>query len=497
MKNLMVLGTSSGAGKSLVTAAFCRWFSNRGLKVAPFKAQNMSNNSYVTEDGGEIGRAQAVQAECARVTPEIHMNPVLLKPSGDNKSQAVVQGRSIGNFAAREYYGQREKLETAIRSSYESLKTRHDLLVIEGAGSPVEINLKQYDLVNMSAAAMADARCVLVADIDRGGVFASVLGTLDLLEPVERERIDGVIINKFRGDRSLFEEGIAFIESRSGKKVWGVLPYDREIRLPEEDALDVRAESQTKGRGLDIAVLLLERLSNFTDFDPLAAEPGVCLRYVADPSRLGCPDLVIIPGTKATVSDYRELVRKGFRKPLMDYVSGGGRVLGICGGYQMMGRVIRDAAGVEAVCSETEGFGFFDMATEFQAEKVLKQVEESVNVRIFNADVRGMLKAYEIHMGVPIFHRAYAPFGSNGAVSDSGRLLGTYFHGLFDSGDFRAAFLDALARDAGKPGISSAAVSYDLIKDTQYNKLAQFLSEHLSMSRVCQSLGIGSLQPSV
>ena len=506
-KSLMVLGTASGVGKSLLAAGFCRLFSDWGYRVAPFKAQNMSNNSYVTDEGGEIGRAQAVQAWCARVTPSTDMNPILLKPSEDNCSQVILHGKAIGHFAARQYYGKRELLEQAIRESYGRLAANHEWIVIEGAGSPAEVNLKKYDLVNMKMAEMADARCVLVADIDRGGVFASVVGTLDLLEPEERDRIDGIIINKFRGDSSLFKDGIEFIEKRTGKKVWGVMPYDRDLWIEEEDGLrkdgdmlsspnvsvgDPRlVDSRLKACGndtLDIAVILLPRMSNFTDFEILRQEPGVRLRYVKRIEELGEPDLLILPGTKSTVQDFQDIQARGFIPVLRNFVARGGKMLGICGGYQMMGKNIRDPQNTESAISEMEGLGFFNMTTEFMPEKVVRQVREEVAAELFGQKIKGQIEAYEIHMGVTARHENYPAFGKEGAVDFSGRLAGTYYHGLFDHPEFRASFLTALARSAGKSLGSGNVLSVIDLREIHFNRLRDLLVRNLDLQflqRMC------------
>lgn len=492
----MVLGTASGVGKSILAAGFCRLFSDEGYRVAPFKAQNMSNNSYVTAEGGEIGRAQAVQAGCARVKPSTDMNPVLLKPAADNCSQVIVQGKAVGHFAARQYYGKREMLERAIRESYGRLAAAHDIVVIEGAGSPAEVNLKKYDLVNMQMAEWADARCVLVADIDRGGVFASVIGTLEILEPHERERIDGIIINKFRGDRSLFDEGVDFIEKRTGKKVWGVIPYDRDLWIEEEDGLREDRSSPNGFIGndvLDIAVIALSRMSNFTDFEIFRQEPGVRLRYVKHVEEIGSPDLLILPGTKATIADFQDLSARGFVPAIRDFVSRGGRILGVCGGYQMMGKKIRDPQKIESGAGEIGGLGFFNMDTEFMPEKVVRQACEKVAVDLFGQTISGQVEAYEIHMGVTALHERYSGFGNGGAVDSSGRIAGTYFHGLFDHAEFRTSFLDALAHSSGKKRGGGKSLSAAEHRDIHFNRLRDLLARHLNLSYLQQALGIGFL----
>lgn len=489
-KSLMVLGTASGVGKSFLTAAFCRLFSDWGYRVAPFKAQNMSNNSYVTEDSGEIGRAQAVQAECARVKPTVDMNPILLKPAADDGSQVILHGKAIGHFKARDYYAGREKMARAVHESYERLAAEYDLLVIEGAGSPAEVNLKKYDLVNMYTAQMADAKCVLVADIDQGGVFASLIGTLGLLEPGEQERIAGLLINKFRGDASLFDDGVKFLEEKTGKKVWGLIPYDRQLWIEEEDAVFIESQKRAAAQNqLDIAVVLLPRMSNFTDFEVLKHEPGVQLRYIKKAEEIAGADLVILPGTKATVADLLYLHENGFREALTEYTAGGGRVLGICGGYQMLGEWITDPEGIESQRSKMAGLGYFKMTTEFQPEKILQRAAESVQTDLFGSKISGAIEGYEIHMGVTRHDKAYAEFGRNGAVHESGRIAGTYYHGLFDKGPFRKSFLKALAKSAGKK-IEISALSIQEIKELHYTKLRQLLERSVDLQAVRNALGL-------
>jgi adenosylcobyric acid synthase len=450
-KAIMVLGTGSGVGKSVIAAGLCRILSDWGYRVAPFKAQNMSNNSWVTEEGGEMGRAQVVQAECARVRPHVDMNPVLLKPAADNHSQVVVQGHAIGHLSAVNYYAQREVIAKAIRESYERLASEYEVIVLEGAGSPAEVNLKKNDLVNMQMAEWADAACVLVGDIDKGGIFASLLGTLDLLTPEERARIKGLVVNKFRGDLTLFKDGVDFIEKRSGKKIWGVLPYTHHIKLDEEDALPEKNAHAlvASANDLDIAVVLLPRMSNFTDFEVLRSEPGVRLRYVDGVEKLGAPDLLILPGTKATMADYRYLIDSGLREKIAEYSKKGGRILGICGGYQMMGKKLLDPDRVESGVLEMDGFCFLDRATRFGAQKVLRRVSTCLDVQWLGQRIRGRVEAYEIHMGEDDFGETLEGAPS-AAFFCSGHWAGTYYHGLFDSAEFRESFLSALA--LSRPG---------------------------------------------
>jgi len=490
-KSLMVLGTGSNVGKSVVAAGFCRILSDWGYRVAPFKAQNMSNNSCVTEEGGEMGRAQAVQAECARLKPHVDMNPVLLKPAADNSSQIVLQGRALTNLSARDYFAQRDRIARIIRESYERLAAAYEIIVLEGAGSPAEVNLKENDLVNMRMADLADAACVLVGDIDRGGIFASIIGTLDLLEPGERTRVRGLIVNKFRGDISLFENGTDFLEKRTGKKIWGVIPYERDLGIEEEDA--VHAESaqpaSLSADGLDVAVLLLPRMSNFTDFEVLKYEEGVRLRYLKRPQDFGSPDLLILPGTKSTMADLAYLEAGGFREKILDYAAQGGRVLGICGGYQMMGKMLLDPEGVESDAAEAGGLSFFEMTTRFSPEKILKRVSEEIDCEIFGRRVKGKIEAYEIHMGRTIHHRVYPALGQFGAVHPSGRLAGTYYHGLFDHAAFRRAFLEALGKDSGKARpVAGEPLWGDGHKELHYKRWARHLARSLNLEYLKECL---------
>ncbi len=496
-KALMVLGTGSGVGKSFLTAGLCRVLSDAGVRVAPFKAQNMSNNSFVTRDGGEMGRAQVVQAECARVEPSVHMNPVLLKPAADNGSQVIVHGQPIGTLRAKEYYGMREKIFQAIRESYERLSREFDFLVIEGAGSPAEINLKAFDLVNFRVAEMADAECLLVGDIDRGGVFAWLLGTLDLLEASERKRIVGLVINRFRGDLSLLEPGLRTLETLSAKKVLGVLPYELDLWIEEEDAVGL---DERKGRippkELEIAVILLPRISNATDFQILAEEPGVSVRMVRRVEEFGSPDLLILPGTKATLADLAYLKEKGFAGKIKDYAAGGGRILGICGGFQMLGEKIDDPEAVESDQGSQQGLSLLPLRTEFFQEKRLTRVRGRIKNSIFSRSVEAQLAGYEIHMGRTFLGEGVRPlleitgqdgearWRPDGAVASSGRILGTYLHGLFDEADFRNAFLDALARSAGKTRAESAlpVPSMAFVRERNYERLANLLRTHLDLS---------------
>lgn len=509
----MVLGTGSGVGKSFLTAGLCRVFRDQGLKVAPFKAQNMSNNSYVTNEGKEMGRAQAVQAECAGAEPSVHMNPILLKPAADNGSQVVLQGRAVGTFQAREYYGLREGLWRAVCESYERLAGAFDVIVIEGAGSPAEINLKPFDMVNFRVAEMADAPCLLVGDIDRGGVFASLVGTLSLLDQEERGRVCGLVINKFRGDLSLLEPGLRMLENLSGKKVWGVLPYELDLWLEEEDAVDLERKSpRPDSQGLDIAVVLLPRISNATDFQILAEEPGVCVRMIRRVEEFGSPDLLILPGTKATVVDLEYLKRKGFADKIRGYVLKGGRVLGICGGFQMLGERIEDPESLESGEGTAEGLSLLPLRTRFYSEKILCRVKGRILTEVFSQKVAADLEGYEIHMGQSDFGAGFSPlfevqstyppgnFSGNwrpeGMIDASGRILGTYLHGIFDSQSFRASFLEAIWKSTGKARLGGPEFlpSVRAVKEQNYERLGHLVRDHLDLAELetCLNLSLRS-----
>ncbi len=434
-----------------------------------------------------MGRAQVVQAECARVEPSVHMNPVLLKPAADNGSQVVIHGKAVATLKAHEYYAQREKIWAAIQESYEKLSREFEVLVIEGAGSPAEINLKSVDMVNFRVAEMADASCLLVGDIDRGGVFAWIVGTLELLDESERAQIAGLIINKFRGDRSLLEPGLGMLENLTGKKVLGVLPYQLDLWIEEEDSLFVIASSACGGLAmtscLDIAVVLFPRISNATDFQILAEEPGVSVRVIKRLEEFGSPDLLILPGTKATLADLRYLKTTGLAQKIQDYVKKGGRVLGICGGFQMLGESIEDPEAVESEERFQEGLSLLKVHTKFFPEKTLRQVTGRVQTEIFSRPVQGKFAGYEIHMG-------QSEAGGGGKplieVDSSGRILGTYIHGLFDEAEFRSSFLEALRQDTRKrkPTDSEKVPSLSVLKERNYDRLAQLLRESLDLGFV-------------
>jgi len=460
-KTLMVQGTSSSAGKSLLVAALCRIYARRGVRVAPFKAQNMSNNAAVCPDGAEIGRAQAVQAMGARIEPAADMNPILLKPEADARSQVVVMGRPWRTLKAGKYYEHKRDLWSVVTAALDRLRAAYDLVIIEGAGSPAEVNLKAGDIVNMAVAGYAQAPVLLVGDIDRGGIFAQLLGTLWLLDPKELRLVRGLVVNKFRGDPALFTDGIRILEERGGVPVVGVIPFLQNLGIPEEDAVAIEnLKHQAPNHGadtgvIDIAVIALPRIANFDDFDPLAAEPGVQVRYVSSRQTLGSPQAVILPGTKSTMADLRWLQAQGLAEAIQELAAEGRAVVGICGGYQMLGRTIRDPDHTESPVDVASGLGLLLAETVFEKDKATHRAQ----ARLLGgpgwlADLAGqMVRGYEIHMGhtqgdgawLEITERSGTPVSLlEGIVNSKGRIWGCYLHGLFENQALRQAWLSSL-----------------------------------------------------
>jgi adenosylcobyric acid synthase len=456
---IMVLGTSSHVGKSLITAALCRILADEGISVAPFKSQNMSLNSAATMEGLEIGRAQALQAEAARTPASVHMNPILLKPAGSMSSQVVVRGKIWGKLSASEYHRRRvEELLPIVRESYEILAAKHDVIILEGAGSPAEINLKQHDIVNMRMAEMADASCILVGDIDRGGVFASLFGTVQLLDPWEQSRIRGFVINKFRGDVALLKPGLVMIEDRMQKPCIGVIPYLQDLALEEEDSLglpyktgvsDPWPSDDSSNRPLRVSVIALPSFSNFTDFDALRHEPSIALRYCREPAQLASSDVMILPGSKQTVEDLLWLRGRGMDWTIIGHATRS-LVVGICGGMQMLGTAILDPLAMEHG-DRVEGFGLLPITTRMNAEKVTRQVRGALlRSSLFGQPVPPQtFHGYEIHVGETIYENHAQAFAmlneqdSDGCISADNRIFGTYLHGIFDDDVFRHTFIAA------------------------------------------------------
>jgi adenosylcobyric acid synthase len=534
----MIQGTGSNAGKSLITAGLCRVFAQDGFKVAPFKSQNMALNSYITKDGLEMGRAQVVQAEAAGVEPSVDMNPILLKPSGDNMSQVVLRGVAQGDMNAYDYYAYAKRVAPAIHEAYERLAAANDIVMIEGAGSPAEINLKEHDLVNMYVAKMAGAPVLLVADIDRGGVFASIIGTHVLFDDEERRHFKGVLINKFRGDASLLAPGLEMLQERIGVPTLGVIPM-AELDIDDEDSLSERMGMRERGGVLvDIAVLYLPHISNFTDFTALGRLPGAHVRYITKASALGSPDLIVVPGSKNTMRDLELIRERGLEDAVLKAAKNGTPVIGICGGYQMLGETLRDPLGAEAG-GEMRGMGLLPAATVFGREKVRTRMTGAF------LEVPGVLSAlshapvsgYEIHMGrtvpsgnmdaadpsgnmgrtEPSGNMAAADAGINmhgdatdawaskpllrlrdeqtGEVRDDGmvcgNIMGAYLHGLFDAAETGRRLIEALCAAKGTAPPDETAPSYADYKETQYNRLADLIRAHVDMEAVYRILEAG------
>jgi adenosylcobyric acid synthase len=518
-RSIMVLGTASHVGKSLLTAALCRIFARHGHRVAPFKSQNMSLNSAATPEGHEIGRAQALQAEAAGIPPSVHMNPVLIKPSGNATSQVIVQGRIWGQFSAADYHLRRvADILPRIRESFDYLASNYDLIVLEGAGSPAEINLKQHDIVNMRMAEIADAPCLLVGDIDRGGVFASLLGTIELLNPAERNRIAGFVINKFRGDRALLEPGITEIEQRLSKPCFGVVPHLPAIGLDEEDSLGLPAifdgswsngasDGNTFQRRLRIAVVALPSLSNFTDIDALRSEASVDLRLCRTASSLEGADLILIPGSKQTVDDLTWLQTYGIDAAIRAHANSG-LVVGICGGMQMLGMEIHDPHGVESV-GTVKGLGLIPISTVMQPQKTTVLASGQILVdTIFGQSIPSTtIAGYEIHIGETIYAPRAHPFAKlvsehassqdkyDGCITADTRIFGTYLHGIFDDDAFRHIFITAAHSFYGLASPSSLT-QWKTVRESSLNRLADHVEASLSMEEIFRLVGLEYRRPS-
>ncbi len=492
---LFIGGTGSDVGKSVVVAGLCRILKRRGVSVAPFKAQNMALNSAVTPQGGEIGRAQALQAAACGLEPHTDMNPVLLKPNSETGSQVIVQGRVVGNMSVSEYHAYKGIAFERVRESFARLSAAHEVVVLEGAGSIAEINLAPHDITNLRAAAMAGAPALLVADIDRGGVFAAIVGTLELLPAADRARVAGVVINRFRGDPSLLAPGIAEIEARTGVPVLGVVPWI-DLRLPEEDSVALSRKGRRGSPGeLRIGVVRLPRISNFTDFDPLEREAGVALSYLGDPSEVAGLDLLILPGTKNTLSDLAFLHEGEWTGAIRAYHGAGGRVAGICGGFQMLGRRVLDPRGMESALESVPGLGLLDVETELLPEKTTHQASGDFLPAAAAAGFTpgGPISGYEIHLGetrlgpgvLPLLRLTSRSGGEveiqDGAISSDGRVWGSYLHGLFDDAPVRAALLSSLRRSKGlaevEPGEPGSL-------ERELDRLADHLERHLDLPKI-------------
>jgi adenosylcobyric acid synthase len=502
-RTLMVLGTSSSAGKSLMVTALCHSFARRGLRVAPFKAQNMSNNAAVCPDGAEIGRAQALQARAAGLEPRAEMNPILIKPEADTHSQVVVMGRPYRRLGAAAYYSFKEAMWGFVTAALDRLRAEFELVIMEGAGSPVELNLKANDIVNMAAAQYAGAPALLVGDIDRGGIFAQLLGTLWLLEPDERKMVRGFVVNKFRGDLNLFQDGVRLLEEKGGVPVLGVIPFLHDLGLPEEDAVALDSQAfvaRAPGAHIDIAVIHLPLIANFDDFDPFRADPGVHVRFVTSTDMLGNPDAICLPGTKSTSADLEWLRRQGFDRAIQEHAQRGGAVVGICGGYQMLGQAIQDPQGVESMVEYTQGLGLLPTHTIFAADKVTRPARAIVRSGPgWLSNIAGLeLSGYEIHMGrtetpspwlelwpeTAAQSKGKVDFQAglpDGAATQDGRIWGCYLHGIFTSSAFRTAWL----RSLGWQGYNEMAHTLEPERFTQaLDRLTNAVEAALDMKKL-------------
>lgn len=502
-KTIMLQGTSSHVGKSILTTALCRIFYQAGLKTVPFKAQNMALNSYVTKQGGEMGRAQVAQAEAAGLEPFVEMNPVLLKPTGNASSQVVVMGKPVGVMSAKEYHaGYSVTALHVIEECLQKLHQEYDVIVIEGAGSPAEVNLKANDIVNMRIAKLAPAPVLLIADIDRGGALASVVGTLELLPPDERELVKGIIINKFRGDINLLKPALDFLEEKTGKPVIGVVPHLEQLGIDDEDSVSLDDKQTVAKRDIEIVVLRLPKISNFTDFDALAGEDDVTVRYVRQGEAIGQPDLLILPGSKNTTEDLLYLRKQGYDRDIIRLVESGTPLVGICGGYQMLGQEIRDPEHTESNVDQLDALGLLPTVTTFAADKITHQVTASCSRQGFlGMDYTAeALHGYEIHMGRTDFVGEVTPAftitsrsgnalsATDGVVRPDGLVMGTYIHGIFDNDEYRRRLIDRLR-------VRKGLLPLQTLQDTQarkqasYNRLAETVQNSLNMALVRQIMG--------
>lgn len=507
-KTLMIQGTGSHVGKSILTAGLCRLFAQEGYKVAPFKAQNMALNSYVTHDGKEIARAQVIQAEACNIEPEAEMNPILLKPKADYKSQVIALGKPIDDMSAKQYHrNYRDQAWEIIKNSLDKLKQKYEIIIIEGAGSPAEINLKHHDIVNMKVAEYTGSPVLLVADIDKGGALASIVGTLRLLTPKEKRLIKGLLINKFRGDFDLFKPAIPFLEKETGKKVMGTIPYIHNIDIEEEDSIpkEVTCKSKTD---IDIAIIRHPHISNFTDFDQLARENSIGLRYVDSVSKFGSPDVIILPGTKNTVSDLGHLVNGGLADLIIKKAKENTPILGICGGYQMLGQEIIDTKKLESSKGSVKGLCLLPIVTEFIGEE---KITTRVKARFIQdsplfKNMKGQqIEGYEIHIGISK-HTNGAKSAlvieernnkedkiNDGVINHNGLIFGTYIHGLFDNLNFTKAFITSLHNIKGLRTTDKQLINQNASqsKDEAYNRLAEILRKNINIQETFNIMTLG------
>ena len=479
---LMVQGTTSDAGKSTLVAALCRWLANQNINVAPFKPQNMALNSAVTVDGGEIGRAQAVQAQACGIEPHTDMNPVLLKPNSDTGAQVIINGVAVSNMEADFYHQFKPKAMAAVLAAHQRLSEQYDIVMVEGAGSPAEINLRDRDIANMGFAEQVDCPVILIADIDRGGVFAHLVGTLALLSESEQDRIKGFVINRFRGDISLLESGLEWLEKETGKPVLGVLPYLHGLHLEAEDAINSQ-QTEAKQGALKVIVPVLPRISNHTDFDPLRLHPQVDLEFIGPNQVIPAADLIILPGTKSVRADLHHLLNSNWHNAIHKHLRYGGKLLGICGGFQMLGEEIHDPNGIESEAGTSKGLGLLEMATQLAEQKQLRNV--SGHTLLNNSALSG----YEIHAGVSEGKALQTPFchigdTTDGAISDDQQIIGTYIHGLFEQPET----CKELLKWAGLKNVEN--IDYHALREHDLNRLAETVEQHMDTNKLSQLLSL-------
>ncbi|KEZ86739.1 cobalamin biosynthesis protein CobQ [Clostridium sulfidigenes] len=496
MAKIMIQGTASSVGKSILVTALCRIFKQDGYSVCPYKSQNMSLNSYITLDGKEMGRAQVLQAYAAGLEPEVYMNPILLKPTTDKNCQIIFNGEVYGYSNAKEYHNLKVKFKDDLKSAFEKLENQFDIIVMEGAGSPAEINLRDNDIVNMGMAELIDAPVLLVGDIDKGGVFASLLGTIMLLSDSEKDRVKGTIINKFRGDISLLKPGVDSLEELTHRDCLGVVPYFKLDLEDEDGAVDLNKNITDK---IDIAIIRLPHISNFTDFDALSIEPDVSVRYVEAVTEFKTPDLVIIPGTKNTLGDLEYLKKSGLYNKIREYEVNG-KIIGICGGYQMLGKVLEDPYGVETTLESMEGLDILPIKTVFEEKKITTRVNGIIAKDLINNDTPLSIYGYEIHMGkTTLLDEGKSLININksnneeanhldGVVNNKGNVMGTYIHGVFDGVEFRQHIINELRRDKGIE--EKVSMAYEHLREKELDKLADLVRASIDMNKIYKIMGL-------
>lgn len=497
-KKIMIQGTASNVGKSILVAGLCRIFKQDGYSVAPFKSQNMALNSFITKEGLEMGRAQVFQAEAAGIEPTVDMNPILLKPSGNHRCQVIVKGKVAGDKISSEYHEYKLQLIEILRETFEGLSNKHDIIVMEGAGSAAEINLKDRDISNMGMAEIADAPVIIVGDIDRGGVFASLAGTLLLLNDDERRRVKGVIINKFRGRKELLYDGVKMLEEIIKVPVLGIIPYS-DIKIEDEDSVTTRFKNKMGKKDIHIEIIRTPHMSNFTDFNIFETQDDVSIRYIDFGESLGNPDIVILPGTKSTIDDLKYIRESGLEAQIHGLHEKGKLIFGICGGYQMLGKTLKDPDRVEGDTTEIDGIGLLDIETIFEMEKTTTQVEATISGELtgYMSNLENKkVKGYEIHMGQSKRGKGVKNLNTinkkldqevnyaEGSINEKCNVVGTYLHGIFDDIDFTRTILNNIREMKGLEKIDSKVTSFDEFKQNEYDKLADLLREHLDIDKI-------------